>query len=393
MKKYTSTKLACYVGYVVQAIINNFLPILFIVLNKNYGLNYEMLGRIILVNFGVQFLTDALTPKIVALFGYRKCMVISQWGAAAGLCLLAILPQIMSNVYLAINISVVIYAVGSGLLEVLVSPLIENLPTDNKKANMSFLHSFYCWGQVFTVILTTLMVRVFGFANWQFIPLVWAIIPFFNGFAFIKVPFIEPISGDKSEPIKNLIKNKTFIGIMIMMFCAGASEIAMAEWASMFAQEGLGVSKVIGDLAGPCAFAVLMGTGRITHAAIAEKIPFKTVLITMSIACIICYIITGGSASPVISLIFCAICGFTVSSFWPGLYSQASSSFPLGGTAMFSIFALCGDLGCSIGPWLLGVIADATNLATGFLCCTVFPAVMMITALCVLPSQKRELQK
>ncbi len=388
MPSYKSTKLACYVGYVVQAIINNFLPILFIVLNKNYGLNYEMLGRIILVNFGVQFLTDALTPKIVQFLGYRRSMVTSQMGAAAGLVLLAILPQIIPNTFIAINISVCIYAVGSGLLEVLVSPLIECLPTTNKGANMSFLHSFYCWGQVFTVIVTTLMVKVFGFANWQYIPLVWAIIPFFNGFAFVKVPIIEPISAEESEPLGKLMKNKTFIGIMIMMFCAGASEISMAEWASMFAQQGLGVSKVIGDLAGPCAFAVLMGTGRITHAAVADKIPFKKVLTLMSIACIACYIITGSAASPVISLIFCAVCGFTVASFWPGLYSQAAATFPLGGTAMFSVFALCGDLGCSIGPWLLGVVANATSLSTGFLACTVFPTVMLITALCVLPSKK-----
>lgn len=388
MPSYKSTKLACYVGYVVQAIINNFLPILFIVLNENYGLNYEMLGRIILVNFGVQFLTDALTPKIVQFLGYRGSMVASQLGAAGGLVLLAILPQIIPDTFIAINISVCIYAVGSGLLEVLVSPLIEALPTTNKGANMSFLHSFYCWGQVFTVIVTTLMVKAFGFANWQYIPLVWAIIPFFNGFAFIKVPIIEPISAEESEPLGKLIKNRTFIGIMIMMFCAGASEISMAEWASMFAQQGLGVSKVIGDLAGPCAFAILMGIGRISHAAVADKIPFKKVLVSMSAACIICYIVTGSAASPVISLVFCAVCGFTVSSFWPGLYSQAAATFPLGGTAMFSVFALCGDLGCSVGPWLLGVIANATNLSTGFLSCTVFPAVMLITALLVLPSKK-----
>ncbi len=388
MPSYKSTKLACYVGYVVQAIINNFLPILFIILNENYGLNYEMLGRIILVNFGVQFLTDALTPKIVQFLGYRGSMVASQLGAAGGLVLLAILPQIIPNTFIAINISVCIYAIGSGLLEVLVSPLIECLPTTNKGANMSFLHSFYCWGQVFTVIVTTLMVKAFGFANWQYIPLIWAIIPFFNGFAFIKVPIIEPISAEESEPIGKLIKNKAFIGIMIMMFCAGASEIAMAEWASMFAQQGLGVSKVIGDLAGPCAFAIFMGIGRITHAVVADKIPFKKVLVLMSAACIVCYLVTGSAASPVISLIFCAICGFTVASFWPGLYSQAAATFPRGGTAMFSVFALCGDLGCSVGPWLLGVIANVTSLSTGFLTCTVFPAVMLITALCVLPSKK-----
>jgi len=388
MPNYKSTKLACYVGYVVQAVINNFLPILFIVLNENYGLNYEMLGRIILVNFGVQFLTDALTPKIVQFFGYRRSMVFSQIGAATGLVLLAILPQIIPNTFVAINISVCIYAVGSGLLEVLVSPLIEALPTTNKGANMSFLHSFYCWGQVFTVIVTTLMVKVFGFANWQFIPLVWAIIPFFNGFAFVKVPIIEPISAEESEPVSKLIKGKTFIGMMIMMFCAGASEIAMAEWASMFAQQGLGVSKVIGDLAGPCAFAALMGMGRITHAAVADKIPFKKILVWMSAACIVCYLVTGSAASPVISLIFCAICGFTVASFWPGLYSQAAVTFPRGGTAMFSVFALCGDLGCSVGPWFLGVIADATSLSIGFLSCTVFPVAMLITALLVLPSKK-----
>ena len=377
--KYTSTKLACYIGYIVQAVINNFLPILFIALQDVYGLGYERLARLIVFNFVTQMVTDLLTPKIVAAIGYRKTAVLCQATAAVGLTLLSVLPRIMGNTYLAIILSIIVYAFGSGLMEVIMSPIIEMLPTDNKSGNMSLLHSFYCWGQAFTVIVTTLLVALFGYKGWANVPLVWAIIPFFNMFSFFKVPIVEPDKNEKFAPFSVLIKSKCFRLYMIMMLCAGASEIAMAEWASMFVQQGLGLSKVIGDLAGPCTFAIFMGAGRIWYAMVSNRVSFKKTLIYMSIACFICYIAVAICRIEIISLFFCAVCGFTVSISWPGIYSAGAEDFPEGGSVMYSVLAMCGDTGCCLGPWILGVIADSFGLRTGFAVTSLFPFLMIIS--------------
>jgi len=380
-KSYGLTKLSCYTGYVVQAIINNFLPILFIALQKNYNLSYEKLGRIIFINFCTQIFADFLAPKIANRFGYRATAFLCQFMAAAGLSLLSFLPNIMSNTYIAIIISVLIYAFGSGLMEVILSPMVELLPTKNKGAVMAFLHSFYCWGQAFTVIGTTLLAKAFGFGNWNIIPLIWAIIPFLNMFSFLFVPIIEPTEEDKKTNIKTLLGDKTFICFMLFMLGAGASEITMAEWASIFAQQALGVSKVTGDLLGPCAFAVCMGTGRIIFGSLSGRISVRKVFIINNILCTLCYLAVAFLNIPALALIACALCGFTVSLSWPGTYSMATARFHTAGTAMFSILALCGDFGCSFGPWLLGIIADSLNLSSGFAVSAVFPVIMVITAL------------
>lgn len=375
--KYTATKLACYIGYIVQAVVNNFLPILFIALQDVYGLGYEKLARLVVVNFVTQMITDLLTPKIVAAIGYRKTAVMCQGAAALGLAMLSFLPRVMGNTYLAIILSIIVYAFGSGLMEVIMSPIIEMLPTGNKSGNMSVLHSFYCWGQAFTVIVTTLLVAIFGYKGWSNVPLVWAVLPFLNMFSFLKVPIVEPDKDEKKTSLKSLLKSKRFVLYMIMMLCAGACEIAMAEWASMFAQQALGVSKVIGDLAGPCAFAIFMGAGRIWYAVMAQKVSFKKTLIVMSLCCFICYAVVTFCKIPIVSLIFCAVCGFTVSISWPGIYSAGARDFPEGSSIMFSAFAMCGDTGCCLGPWVLGLVADSFGLHAGFGAAAVFPLIMI----------------
>ncbi len=381
-KKYHLTKLACYIGYIVQAVVNNFLPILFIALQDVYGLGYEKLARLVVFNFVTQMLTDLLTPKIVAAIGYRKTAIMCQGAASFGLAMLGVLPRVMSNTYLAIIISIIVYAFGSGLMEVIMSPIIEMLPTDNKSGNMSILHSFYCWGQAFTVIVTTALVAVFGYRGWANIPLLWAILPFINMFSFFAVPIVEIDSEEKGASFKQLFKNKRFRCYMIMMLCAGACEIAMAEWASMFAQQALGVSKMIGDLAGPCAFAIFMGTGRIWYAVVSKRVSFKKTLIIMSLLCFICYAVVAFCKIPVVALIFCAVCGFTVSISWPGIYSAGARDFPQGSAIMFSVFAMCGDTGCCLGPWVLGIVADNFGLNAGFAVCALFPVIMIISTIC-----------
>ena len=383
-KKYLPTKLAGYVGFVVQAIVNNFLPILFIVFQNVYNLSYERLGRLIVFNFATQMGIDLLTPKIVEKIGYRKAAALSQGTAAAGLLMLGVLPNLISNTYLAIIISIIIYATGSGLMEVILSPMIEMLPTGNKSGNMAVLHSFYCWGQAFTVLVTTALVFLFGFKNWAFIPLIWAIIPFVNMCSFFKVPIVEPDPEQKMSTFLELVKQPLFIVYMVMMLCAGASEIAMAEWASIFAQNALGVSKVIGDITGPCAFALFMGTGRVVYAKLSKKVSFTKMLVILNIFCFVCYMVVAVCKIPIIALIFCAVCGFTVSISWPGIYSAGARTFTTGGAVMFSVFAMCGDTGCALGPWLIGVLADKFSLNFGFAVASVFPLLMVVCALYIL---------
>ncbi|MBR7071693.1 MAG: MFS transporter [Clostridia bacterium] len=378
----------CYSGFVVQAIVNNFLPILFIIFQTSYGLKYEQLGRIILVNFGVQIFADLATPLIARSIGYRYTAAFSQFAAAVGLGSLAFFPHWLSNTYAAILLSVMIYAFGSGMMEVILSPIVELLPTRNKGANMAFLHSFYCWGQAFTVLVTTTLVWWFGYDAWQNIPLIWAILPLINAVLFLRAAIIEPQEEKQKNSVKSMFFQREFICFAIFMLCAGSSEIAMAQWASVFVQRGLGVEKFIGDLLGPCAFAIFMGTGRIIYGTLSGKYSVKKVLIFNNILCLMCYAAVGLFQQPILSLLACALCGFSVSLSWPGTYSLATVTFPNGGTAMFGFFAFCGDCGCAVGPWILGVLADRIGMKNGFLACTVFPLIMILAAVFLLKEKK-----
>ncbi len=391
-KKYLPTKLAGYVGFVVQAIVNNFLPILFIIFQNVYKIGYEKLGRLIVFNFVTQMVVDLLTPKIVSKIGYRKAAILSQGTAAVGLILLSFLPNIIDS-YTGIIISIIIYATGSGLMEVILSPMIDMLPTGSKSGNMAVLHSFYCWGQAFTVLGTTALVYIFGFNNWSFIPLVWAVIPFFNMFSFFKVPIVEPDPEQKQSTLIELLKSKRFVIYMVMMLCAGASEIAMAQWASLFAQNALGVTKAVGDIAGPCAFALFMGLGRVLYAKFSKKISFTKLLLILNIFGFVCYAVVAVCKVPIVALIFCAVCGVTVSISWPGLYSAGARTFTRGGALMFSVFAMCGDTGCALGPWLIGAVADRYSLHLGFAVASIFPLIMVICAAYILKTRVANAKK
>ena len=383
-RKYLPTKLAGYVGFVVQAIVNNFLPILFIVFQDIYGLGYEKLGRLIVFNFAIQMFIDFITPKIIHKIGYRSAAFLCQFTACLGLCLMSILPRVMPNPYVAMFISIAVYATGSGLMEVILSPMIEMLPTSNKSGNMAVLHSFYCWGQTLVVPLTTAMVFIFGRENWSYIPLVWAVVPFINMLAFLRVPIVEPGKEVKQSTLIELLKTPTFIVYMIMMFCGGASEIAMSQWASLFVEQALGVSKAIGDIVGPCLFALFMALGRVIYAKFSKKVSFTRLLIWLNILCFVCYAMVGICKIAALSLIFCALCGFSVSISWPGIYSAGARTFKTGGAVMFSAFAMCGDIGCALGPGLVGLVAEYTSLNIGFIAASVFPLIMVICSLYIL---------
>lgn len=379
-KNYTYTKICCYIGYFVQAIINNFLPLIFVTFNENYGMSYEKIGALVLINFCTQIFTDVTSIFFIKRLGYKKCAVFAHILAALGLICLCVLPLKMQNTYIAVVISVLIYAYGSGLIEVIISPIVEYLPTKNKSAQMCLLHSFYCWGQLLTVLITLVMFTFIGGNRWYFMPLIWAAVPVLNSFAFMRADVVEPPEEHESSgKAKNpMLKNKMFYLFFVIMLCAGAAEVAVAQWASAFAQQGLGFGKAAGDIFGPCMFALLMGVGRLIYGIFGEKFNLNKVMIAFVMLCIVCYIVLGFSNNAVLSLVFCALCGFSVSIMWPGTLSMAAADFKTGGAALFGLLAAAGDIGCSAGPYIAGVAASAGGLKAGFRAAMVFPVAMLV---------------
>lgn len=379
--QYRKTIYACFVGYIVQAIINNFVPLLFLTLQSTYHIPLSKITMLVTINFGLQLLIDLLSVTFVDKIGYRASMLIAHICAAVGLILLPFLPEVMPDPFWGILIAVTIYAIGGGLLEVLVSPVVEACPTDNKEQAMSLLHSFYCWGHVGVVLISTVFFQLFGIGNWRILAVIWALVPLCNGIAFTKVPIASLIEeGEKGFSLKELAKQKIFWVFMLMMLCAGASEQAVSQWASTFAEKGLGVSKTIGDLAGPMAFAILMGTARAFYGKYGEKLDLDRFMIGSSILCMASYLCISLVPSPIFGLIGCGVCGLSVGIMWPGTFSKASASISRGGTAMFAMMALAGDLGCSGGPTMVGMISSAfgDDLKKGILTAICFPLLLLV---------------
>lgn len=362
-RTFKGTKIACYIGYFVQAIINNLAPLLFVIFSDKYKIDLATIGSLIMLNFATQMAIDILSVKIIDKIGFKKITVCSHFLAFLGLVMLGILPELTSHHFLAIAVSIMVSAVGSGIIEVTISPIVESLPSDKKAADMSLLHSFYCWGQMLVVALSTVFIKLAGGDNWNILPIIWSVVPLINMFNFMSVPFMPPIEDDKIIPVKKLLKSKAFIVAMIIMFCAGASEIAMSQWSSFFAEEGLHVSKLMGDLLGPCLFAVLMGAGRLFYGLYGDKIDLVKIMSTLSILCIACYLTASLSNNSTVSLLACAVTGLSISLFWPGTFSLAAKRFPNGSGGLFGILALLGDIGCGTGPWLISFISSAYKSA------------------------------
>ena len=378
--KYQKTIYACFIGYVVQAVVNNFVPLLFLTFEKTYGIPLSKITMLITLNFGVQLIVDLLSAGFVDKIGYRVSIVIAHAASALGLIGLVVLPNLLPDAYTGILLSVMIYAIGGGLIEVLISPIMESCPTDNKEKAMSLLHSFYCWGHVAVVLISTCFFKIFGIENWKILARIWAVIPVLNGIVFLFSPIYSlHEEGEKGLTICELFGKKIFWVVMLMMTCAGASEQAVSQWASTFAEEGLKVSKTVGDLAGPMAFAFLMGLARLLYGKYGEKIDLKRFMTYSSILCVISYLCISFVPNPLLSLLGCAICGFSVGIMWPGTFSIASASIRGGGTAMFALVALAGDLGCSGGPTLAGFVSSnlGNNLRMGILAAIVFPILLL----------------
>lgn len=389
--QYNKTVVACFVGYIVQAIVNNFAPLLFLTFQRTYEIPLSQITMLVTINFGVQLLVDLLAIGFVDRIGYRASMVLAHIFSAAGLISLTIFPEVFPNAFAGILVSVIIYAVGGGLLEVLVSPVMEACPSDNKEKAMSMLHSFYCWGHVGVVAVSTLFFQFVGISNWKILAVAWAIIPLGNMIAFTKVPIASLIEeGESGYTIGKLFSMKMFWVLLIMMICAGASEQAVSQWASVFAEKGLGISKMAGDLAGPMAFAVLMGLSRAFYGKYGDRIHLEKFMIFSSILCIISYLWISLIPSPIISLIGCGICGLSVGILWPGTFSKAAAVIPKGGTAMFALLALGGDVGCSGGPTLVGMVSSALqdNLKMGILAGIIFPLLLLV-GVCMCKKQEK----
>ena len=378
---YKRTMNACFVGYVVQAIVNNFVPLLFVTFQNTYSIPLSRITLLITFNFAVQLLVDLLSAGFVDRIGYRASILLAHILSAAGLILLTVLPEVTGDPYYGILLSVTVYAIGGGLIEVLISPIMDACPTDNKASAMSLLHSFYCWGHMGVVLLSTAFFALFGIRNWKILALVWAVIPVCNTLVFLRTP-MPPIldQGEKGLGLRELFRMKSFWLMMLMMTCAGASEQAVSQWASTFAEEGLGVSKALGDLAGPMSFALLMGTTRLLYGKLGHKLDLDRCMAASCGLCVLSYLVIALIPQPALGLAGCGLCGFAVGILWPGTFSRASAAIPAGGTALFAMLALAGDVGCAAGPTIAGFVSSAAgdDLRAGILGAIGFPILLLL---------------
>lgn len=387
---YRHTRYTCYLSSAGHAIINNLAPLLFLTFQRSFGIPLEKIGLLISINFAVQMVTDFVTAKVVYKLGHRRCIATAQFLCMLGLLSLSILPFVLPSAYAGLVIAVIISGIGGGVIEVLVSPIVESLPGDEKAAAMSLLHSFYCWGHVVVVLLSTLYFVGIGTQFWYYLPVLWAVVPLTAGILFLRVP-LSTLPGDEGHrpgTLRKLFAVPVFWLLFGLMIASGAAELSMSQWASLFAEAGLGVSKTVGDLLGPCAFAVTMGVARLLYGIYGAKIRIRSALMASSALCIGCYLVTALSPWPIASLLACALCGLSVGLMWPGVLSLSAATYPQGGTAMFAILALGGDIGCSVGPGLVGWIASTvergaavqatqTGLKLGLGIAVIFPLLML----------------
>ncbi len=391
-RKYQKTLAACYLGFITQAIAANFAPLLFLTFQNTYGISLEKIALIPVVFYLTQLLIDLGATKFADKIGYRICVVTSQVVSAAGLVLLAILPEILPLPFLGILLAVIFYAVGSGLVEVLVSPIVEACPFENKDGRMSLLHSFYCWGAVGVILGSTLFFAVFGIEHWRILTLIWALVPLVNIFQFLTCPIERLAEDGESLPLGKLFRLPLLWMMILLMICSGASEATMAQWASAFTESALGVSKTVGDLAGPCLFAAFMGSSRMLYGKMSTKLNLTRAMLLSGLLCVACYLLASLSPLPILGLAGCALCGFSVGIMWPGTISLSSQKCPQGGTAMFAVLALAGDFGSTVSPAMVGSLSELAggNLKTGLLAATIFP-ILLVFRLFVLNRKMKDL--
>ncbi len=396
--RYKHTKISCYLGYITQAVVNNLAPLLFVTFQRNFGISLSKLGSLIVVNFVIQIAVDMLSAQIIHRIGMRGTCILAHIVSASGLVLLGLLPLIMNNTYAGLLISLACCATGGGLIEVVISPVTQAIPSDNKASQMALLHSFYSWGQVAVVLLSTLYFTTVGIDNWFLLPIIFAIIPLLNIFLFMKVPLATLVEDGKEMKISSLLKTNILWLMLLFMICSGASEMVISQWSSLLAELGLGVSKTIGDILGPCLFAFLMGLSRMLFGLKVTDKSLMPSLMICAFGCVLSFAIVAFSRVPMLSLIGCGLSGFFVGVMWPGIYSLSASLVPYGGASMFILLAFAGDIGCSSGAGLVGYVSDIVKrtgnsifkeivsfsdstqlgLKTGIIISMVFPFVLFV---------------
>ncbi len=393
---YRSTYGACYFGYIVQALVNTLAPLLFVIFQQQYAVSTITIGNLIFLSFAAQWIMDLLSVKLIRTFGYRVMTVTAYLLAGTGLVLLGVLPLVMTHTPIALGIAISLYAFGSGIIEVTTSPIISALPGKPTDVKLNFLHFFFCLGQVLTVVVTTVALLLLGDGVWYWIPIAWAVLPFANAVAYMKVPFAEMVSEEESCSFKELFTG-VFPWLMVCMVAAGATEMAISQWASLFAETALGISKTAGDLFGPCLFAVMMGLCRVLYGICGEKINVSYGLLACGVISTVAYLLVALSPVPWVSLLSCGLCGFGVGLMWPGTVSKAERWFPKGGTLMFSMLAFCGDGGCSLGPWVTGLVSGLfenasfsadVGLKAGILLATIFPLLLTVGSIVLIKKEK-----
>lgn len=391
-KNYKKTLIACYLGFITQAIVANFAPLLFLLFHKNFNIPLGQIALISSVFFFTQLVVDLFCAKYVDSIGYRKCIVASEVCAGLGLIGLAFLPGILPSPFTGIMISVVLYAIGSGLIEVLCSPIVEACPFDNKESVMSLLHSFYCWGSVGVILFSTVFFAIFGIENWKILSCILAIIPLYNIYNFATCPIEHLTEEGQGMSISELFKTPLFWISIILMICAGASELSMSQWASAYAESALGLTKTLGDIAGPCLFAVFMGISRVFYGKYGENIDLKKFMFGSGCLCLVCYLMASLSSNPMVGLIGCIVCGASVAIMWPGTISLSSKQFPKGGTAMFALLAMAGDLGGTFGPGIVGNVTQQAgdNIQKGLLVGCIFPIVLVISIIIISVNKEKQ---
>lgn len=382
---YKYTVYACYIGYIIQGIINNVSPILFVSYQKQLGISLEKIGLLIAVNFCVQIITDLAAAGAVDKIGYRASMVFAHIISTCGLLCLGLLPVFLPDAFVGLLLATVLNGIGGGLLEVLVSPIVEAAPSKEKDKAMSMLHSFYCWGCVGFVGISTILLHFLGLGRWYLLPVLWCVLPFLNCFLFSVVPINTLVEEEEKSSLKELVSQRIFWLLFLLMICAGASEMAMSQWASYFAEVGLSVNKTWGDLLGPCMFCLLMGGSRLFYGKSGEKVDLQKFMIISCILCIGSYLLAVFAPHPLVGLLGCALCGLSVGILWPGTFSMAAKSCPMGGTMLFAMLAFAGDIGCASGPAVVSTVSGMLSrygLKAGLLAAIVFPA-LMLTAVCI----------
>lgn len=391
---YKHTLISCYVCFFIQAIVNNFSPLLFVTYSEEFNISIEQITLLISYNFIVQMAVDAFGIKYAYRIGHRRGLVIAHITSFLGMAGLAVFTKIFPP-YLGLFLATTLCSLGSGFIEVMASPTVEALPLGNKSAAMSLLHSFYCWGHLAIVLLSTLFFLLAGIENWRIMAYIWAAIPALNCILFAVVP-LAPLAEDKESQgsFWRIFRLKGFPFFLIIMICAGAMEQGIAQWSSLFAETGLGVSKTVGDLLGPCMFGLMMALSRTFYGIFGERMNLVRFMKYCAVGIFAGYLMCAVSPNPVLSLCGCGLAGLCVGIYWPGTLSVASSSVPLGGTTMFAVLALAGDVGCSLGPGMIGFVADkvggGVGLKAGILAAVIFPTVAFILLSLIRRQRKRD---